>query len=131
MNVKQICDTIKNAIEQNSRKAVATIPAIVLLCSLAKRPGLSTIMSVINVIQVLKMKGIYTGPNPDGSPNLLLQVIYAVIDEIYRALRHDAYGQTATAPGAFQITATGANAGGTVQVVGTNITPYNSPTLIR
>lgn len=124
MTVKSICDAIKNVAEKTVRQAFPSIPAIIMLCSLAKRPGLSTIMSVINITQAFKKYGIPTEPNEDGSPNLNVQMAYIIVDEIFRALREDACVQGAGAPGAVNITATGANAGGPVVVNGNNLLPF-------
>lgn len=130
MNVKQICDTIKNVAEKVTRAAFPSIPAIVMLCSLAKRPGLSTIISVINITQSFKKKGIPTEENEDGTPNLNVQMAYAIVDEVYRALREDANVQGAIAPGAINITANGANAGGPIVVQGANLLPAKTVNLI-
>lgn len=130
MGVKEICEKIKTIAEKTSRAAFPAIPAIVMLCSLAKRPGLSTIMSVINIVQAIKQKGIPTEANPDGTPNLVVQLTYHIVDEIFRAIREDANGQTATAPMAINIQAEGGNAGGPVVVTGGNILPFKSVTMI-
>lgn len=125
MNAKQICDQIKKVAETTSRAALPSISAIILLCSLAKRPGLSTIMSVINIVQAIKHKGIPTENNPDGSPNLVVQVIYQVVDEIYRAIREDARTDVAIAPSAMTIIGNGENAGGPVVITATNVAPVS------
>lgn len=130
MNVQAICNAIKNTASTAIRAPFPALSAIVMLCSLAKRPGLSTIMSVINIVQSLQSKGIPTGPNPDGTVNLVVQMVYSIVDEVYRALREDANGQTATAPGAISIQATGGNAGGPIEVVGFNVGPFKSVTQI-
>lgn len=130
MNVKSICDTIKNFAQSKIRSAFPAIPAIIMLCSLAKRPGLSTIMSVINISQNFKKHGIPTEVNEDGTPNLNVQMAYIIVDEIYRALREDAKIQGAGAPGAVNFVGTGANAGGPVAVVGSNTLPFNLSALI-
>ena len=68
------------------------------MCSLLKRPGLSTIVSVANIVKDLNMLGIPTGPNPDGSPNLTVASTYAITKEIFRALRLDAVVQVGGGP---------------------------------
>ena len=130
MNVKSICTTLKNVIQNTIRNPFPQIPAIVMLCSLAKRPGLSTIMSVVNIVQNFKKKGIPTEPNEDGSPNLNVQMAYVIVDEIYRALREDANVQGAGAPGSVNIIGEGANAGGPVVIEGRNSLPFKLVGLI-
>lgn len=124
MNVKSICNTIKNVVQNTIRNPFPQIPAIVMLCSLLKRPGLSTIISVVNIVQHFKKKGIPTEPNEDGSPNLNVQMAYIIVDEIYRALREDANIQGAVAPGAVNFFGEGANAGGPIAVEGRNTLPF-------
>lgn len=124
INAKSLADSIKKIITQTARSAAATIPAIVMLCSLAKRPGLSTIVSVMNILQNFKKSGIPTEPLPSGEQNLYVQMTIHIVDEIYRALREDANIQGAGAPGAFSIIAKGGNAGGPIVVEGSNINPF-------
>lgn len=131
ISVKSLCQSIKKIAQQTGRSAAATIPAIVMLCSLAKRPGLSTVVSVMNIVQRYKEFGINTDKNPDGSENLYVLMTTAIVDEVYRALREDANVQGATAPSAITITGTGANAGGPVQITGFNINPFKSMSIIQ
>lgn len=126
MTVKAICKAIKMAAEQATRNALPAIPAIVMLCSLAKRPGLSTIMSVINIVQECKKYGIPTGANEDGTPNLYMMLTKCIVSETYRAIGFDMNGQGAGAPGGISITASGGNAGGPIQVVGFNTGPFKT-----
>ena len=126
MTVKAICQAIKLAAEQATRHALPSIPAIVMLCSLAKRPGLSTIMSVINIVQDCKKYGIPTQANEDGSPNLYMMLTKSIVKEAYRAIGFDMNSQGAGAPGGISITATGGNAGGPIQVAGFNTGPFKT-----
>jgi hypothetical protein len=70
-----------------------------------KRPGLSTVVSVSNIVKDLNMMGIPTGPMPDGSPNLTVAHTYAVTKELYRALKLDAVVQIGIGPAALNIQA--------------------------
>lgn len=131
ISAKSLAESIKKIISTSARSAAATIPAIIMLCSLAKRPGLSTIVSVMNIVQKFKEKGIPTEPLPSGEPNLYIQMTTAIVDEIYRALREDANIQGAGAPGAFTVIAKGANAGGDITAVGSNTTPFKLVGIIQ
>ena len=126
INVKSICDTIKNTIDSGIRKAAPNLSAIVMLCSLAKRPGLSTIVSVMRIVQKFKERGIPTEENEDGTPNLNIQLAYTIVDEIYSALRNDANVQGASAPGSVSILGNGENAGGPVVIRGFNTLPFKT-----
>jgi hypothetical protein len=95
MGISQICKSIKDYFN-NAREPVQQLPRILLACSLKKRPGLSTVVSVANIIKDLNMMGIPTGPNPDGSPNLTVAVTFGVVKEMFRALKLDAVVQVTT-----------------------------------
>lgn len=102
MGISEICQSIKNFFE-TERPPVQQLPRPLLACSLMKRPGLSTIVSVANIVKDLNAMGIPTGANPDGSTNLTVAVTYAIIKETFRALKLDAVVQVGTAPGAADI----------------------------
>ncbi len=102
MGISQICKTIKDFF-QTTRPPVQQLPRMLLVCSLIKRPGLSTVVSVANIVKDLNMMGIPTGPNPDGSPNLTVAHAYAVTKEIFRALKLDAVVQVGIGPAALNI----------------------------
>ena len=121
INIQTITESLKNVFNNSLRNPATLISPIIMLCALTKRPGLSCIMSTANVIQDLAKEGIPTGELPDGSPNLMNKMVNKIICETYRALKEDANIQIGVAPGSITISATGANAGGPVTVVGTNI----------
>ena len=104
MGISQICETIKKFFN-NTRQPVQQLPRILLACSLQKRPGLSTVVSVSNIVKDLNMMGIPTGPMPDGSPNLEVAKTYAITKEVVRMLHHDAVVQLSFGPAAFNIQA--------------------------
>ena len=79
------------------------LPRMLLVCSLIKRPGLSAVVSVANIVKDLNMMGIPTGPMPDGSTNLTVAHAYAVTKEIFRALKLDAVVQVGVGPAALNI----------------------------
>ena len=119
MGIQQICNTIKNLFS-NIRPPFPQMPRSLLVCSMMKRPGLSTIQSVSNIVKDLNKLGIPTGPMPDGSANLTVGYAFASTKEIYRGLKNDASIQIGFQPGSLMITAFGANAGGPIVVEGTN-----------
>lgn len=124
ISIDNISTTIKNAFS-SFRNPATVLPAILMICSLAKRPGLSTLLSAANVITNQSKFGAPTGKLPDGTENMMNGLIAVIIDEVFRAIREDANIQIALAPGDITIQATGANAGGPVTVVGTNINPVH------
>jgi hypothetical protein len=73
-----------------------------------------------NVCQAFEALGIPTEPNPDGSPNLVVKMSYAILNEVYRAMQEDAVIQGGANIGSVTIQTTGT--GGVS--VGTNILPF-------
>lgn len=113
------------------RNPVKLISPIILICALGRRPGLSCVISTANVIQGLAKEGIPTEPLPDGSPNMMNQMVSKIICETYRALREDASVQIGIAPGSITVTASGANAGGPIVVNGFNVNSSGGFALIQ
>lgn len=112
---------------KNGRKPAQTIPAIPLYCEATLRPGLSATVIASKIISRLPDVGIPTSPNPDGSENLNNQFVKIICEEIVNAIKEDSVVMTGIPTGQIQITGTGGNAGGPVQVVGSN----SMPTVIK
>ena len=119
MGIEQICNTITNFFS-NIRPPFPQLSRILLVCSMIRRPGLSTIQSVSNIVKDLNKLGIPTGPMPDGSSNLTVAFAFASTKEIYRGIKKDASVQVGFQPGSMMLTAFGGNAGGPVTVQGMN-----------
>lgn len=102
MGIEQICNSIKNLFG-TERPPVSQISRILIVCSMIKRPGLSTIVSSANVIKMLNKLGFPTGAMPDGSSNKTVQFVYAFIKEIFRAIKFDMSIQTGIQPGSMMI----------------------------
>ena len=119
INTEQVVESIKKVFD-NIRKPANVISGIIMACSLSKRPGLSCMLSVGNIIQDISKQGIPTEPLPDGTPNLMNKMVNSVICEVYRALKEDANIQTVIPAGAITVTVNGGNAGGPVTAVGTS-----------
>jgi hypothetical protein len=121
VTIQSICDAITNFMDKY-RHPFPQLSRALLVCSVPKRPGLSTIYSVSNIVKDLNKLGIPTGPMPDGTPNLTVAFVYATTKEIYRAMKKDAAVQSGFQPGTVSFFGTGANAGGPVEIYGTNLT---------
>ena len=106
MGIEQICNTITNFFN-DVRPPFPQINRILLVCSMIRRPGLSTIYSVSNIVKDLNRLGIPTGPMPDGSSNLTVGAFFASTKEIYRGLKNDVSIQVGTTPGTMQVTPAG------------------------
>lgn len=119
MGIEQICKSISDFFT-NIREPFPQLSRLLLVCSMARRPGLSTIQSTANITKELNKLGIPTGVMPDGSPNLTVSFVFSVINEVFRALKKDASIQAGIQPGSIMVTAFGANAGGNMTVTGNN-----------
>ena len=114
MGIKQICQSITNFLYNNIRTPFPQLPRILMVCSMIKRPGLSVLTSVANVVKELNKLGIPTGAMPDGSANLTVGFTFAILNEVYRAIRNDMSIQIGIQPGTLDIMAG--------NIPGTNVT---------
>ena len=118
---KSISKQIQNFFK-SLRSPANTLPAILMACSLMKRPGLSCISSSAAIISSQSGFGAPTTAKfEDGTPNMMNQLINSVICEVYRAIREDMNIQVVIPAGSVTTVGTGANAGGPVVVTSTNL----------
>lgn len=114
-----LTDAIDNMFD--NRKRVEDIAdGLMLVCALADRPGLSQLISTSYITKVLNELGIPTGPGPDGSPNLIVKAVSAIVGEVFRAITFDAKTLGAAEIGSLGVESMGANAGGPVLSKGVN-----------
>ena len=125
MNISQITSSINSFFSAINAKItkVVPMPAILLLCAAMSRQGLSPLRSLSNVCKALEELGIPMGANPDGSPNFIIIVLNEVFKEVYRALTEEAVILGGIEPCAMQVMSNGANGGGPMVSIGTNILP--------
>ena len=121
MNIEQITNQINQHLDNINKVTTKNVPvpAILLLCAAMNKPGLSVLKSTTNICAALESLGIPTGDNPDGSPNLIVKAVNAVVSEIYRAVKEDMSIQGAIPSGG--ITVFGSNSGG--PILASNIEP--------
>ena len=120
VTIQSICNSIKEFINKH-RTPFPQISRSLVVCSTLKRPGLSTILSVSNIVNDLNKLGIPTGPMPDGTPNLTIAFVFASVKEVYRAAKHDMSIQVGFLPGSLGIVGEGHNAAGSFVVWGKNV----------
>jgi len=89
------------------------------------RPGLSSQILASSIISRFEEAGIPTGPLVDGEPNVMENFVKIMCEEIVTAIQSDMRIDIATDPGAV-VTASGANAGGPVAVVGATTAPHSA-----
>jgi hypothetical protein len=88
------------------------------------RPGLDYNKIAQQIISESSKVGVVVGDNDDGSDNITEKMEFIRVKAICEAIISDARITIVNLPGQ-QITATGGNAGGPVQVYGTSITTSN------
>ena len=121
MNISNIINTVTNTLDSYQVPA-NTLPPLLLKSTSLTRPGLSAYKIAADIIKNNQKIGIPTGPNPDGSANLLNQFIYNLCKAIVNALQNDASIQGAIPLQSLLIQVMGANGGGPVTCTGTNLT---------
>ena len=120
MKVETIFKSISKLFDK-VRKPAPKVPAMLISVGAESRPGLSTIISSGNVVKKMNEIGLDTGASPDGTENMGVALAIVIIDEIFRALREDSKVQISIAPGSSSIYTSGANGGGPLIGVGSNI----------
>jgi hypothetical protein len=128
--IQNIVNSIEKLIK-GVRPYVIPIPAIILACSVFKRPGLSAMMIASNVIRRQSEFGAPTGTLPDGTPNKMNALIYVMTDEIVKEIQKNCVVESVIPAGSMVITGMGANAGGPVAVTCTNTMPVKATGIPR
>lgn len=130
MTIATIVDSIMGRLDAIEVPA-SILPAPLLKSVAAGRPGLSAYKIAANIIENNKVLGIPTTPNPDGSENMINQYTYNVVKCIVDALKNDAVIQVAIPCESLLVNAKGANAGGPVECIGTNMKDSISTGIIQ
>lgn len=128
--VKYINDTILNRFN-NTRKPFPTIPAPLLMYETRMRPGISPMAITAEVIKRLNDAGIPTERNVDGSPNMILELVNAIVISIVEEIKDNATIIVTVEPGGISTTGGGANAGGPMVVQSFNVAPFNIKGIIQ
>lgn len=130
MNIAGVVDSVTNTLN-SARIPAGILPPLLLKYSSLTRPGLSAYKIATEVIQNNEKLGIPTGSNPDGSENLINAYTYSIVKTLVEALKNDASIQVAIPMQSLMIQATGANAGGPITCVGSNLTDSISQGIIQ
>jgi hypothetical protein len=121
MTISNMVNSLTDSLN-SVRLPAQTLPALLLKCISLKRPGLSAYKISAEIIQNNQKLGIPTGPNPDGSDNLINAFVYNIVKTNVDALHNDASVQSSMAMNTLSIEAIGGNSGGPVICKGTNLT---------
>lgn len=117
--LKKLINNISNILDLKHTSKAPDVPSPLILLS-QQRNGLSAIKSANIILNYKQELGLPTGNYDDGTANANDIIILKIFEEVYRALNEDAKITVAVEPGT-QLTASGGNSGGPIQVVGTTI----------
>ena len=130
MNIDNVLSSIDKAIDA-ARKPVQKIAGMMIYATAVQRPGLSRIKISSEVISENGALGILTGDMPDGTENVVNKFVNNMTEKIVDSLKEDAKVECVIPIGSIVVTANGANAGGPVEAVGTNINMASGVGVIR
>lgn len=129
-NINNVSERIINLLEENEEPK-QELPPTGIKCIAMRRRGLSAYRTAAKIIEGNQKLGIPTGPNEDGSPNLINQYTYNLVKEIFNALQNEAVITASIPKATLLVETTGANGGGPVICTGTNLTDTNSRGIIQ
>lgn len=130
LTLDKISSIITNTL--NKMKTPADIlPTVLLNCVAMRRPGLSAAKIAAQIISNNNAIGIPTGLNPDGTPNMINEYTYNIVKCVIDAIQQDGVVQVAIPAGTIMVQTEGANAGGPLVGVGTNVINSVAKGLIR
>ena len=134
---KNIKKTIKNVIDLTNsaidaaRKPINTLAAYLIYATAVRRPGVSKIKITSEIISDNAGLGINIGQMPDGTDNVVNQFVANVVEKVVDTLKDDSVVECVIPTGSIIVEAKGANAGGPVIAVGTNINDAKGYGVIR
>lgn len=128
--IQKIVDSLNNIIDK-IRVPVIPIPAILLICCVFRRPGLSAMIMASKAMRRQSEFGAPTGALPDGGPNKMNTFIAIMAEEIVREIQKSSVVESVIPPGTMIITSFGSNMGGPMTSIGTNTMPVKVTGITR
>lgn len=130
MNIKRLIESVDTALDA-ARKPVNTLVGFMIYATAVHRPGISKLKITSDIIADNATLGINTGQMPDGTENVVNQFVANVVEKVVDTLKDDAMVECVIPSGSVIVNAQGANAGGPVVAVGTNINNAKGYGIIR
>lgn len=131
MAMNNIIQRLSSFIQNKLSIPLIPISATMLICSTIKRPGLSPMLITSKIIDEMGDKGAPISVNIDGSPNLMNQMYFVMVDQIINAIKLDGKVEIGIAPGAIVSSGFGINAGGMMPVTTSNVAPVSGSGIVR
>ena len=130
MNIKKLIESVDTALDA-ARKPANTLVGFMIYATAVHRPGISKLKITSDIIADNATLGINTGQMPDGTDNVVNQFVANVVEKVVDTLKDDAMVECVIPSGSVIVNAQGANAGGPVVAVGTNINNAKGYGIIR
>lgn len=130
MNIKGLLETVNTALDA-ARKPVTAMAALLVYATAVQRPGISKIKITSEIISDNATLGINTGQMPDGTENVVNEFVSNVVEKVVDTIKDDAMVECVIPIGALVLQANGANGGGPIAAVGTNINNAKGYGIIR
>ena len=130
MNIKNLLETVNAALDA-ARQPANVLVGFLIYATAVHRPGISKLKITSDIIADNASLGINTGQMPDGTDNVVNQFVANVVEKVVDTLKDDAMVECVIPTGSVIVTAKGANAGGPVVAVGTNINNAKGYGIIR
>lgn len=130
ININEVLSLIDRAIEA-ARKPAQIIAGYLIYATSSVRPGISKDIISAQIISENATYGINTGQMPDGKENVVNKFVVNVVEKVIDELKDEAKVECVIPKGSILVVAQGANAGGPVVAVGTNINDATGSGIIR
>ena len=130
MDIKNLLETVNTALDA-ARQPANTIVGFLIYATAVHRPGISKLKITSEIISDNASLGINTGQMPDGTENVVNQFVSNVVEKVVDTLKDDAMVECVIPSGSIIVSAKGANAGGPVVAVGTNINDAKGYGVVR
>ena len=130
MDIKNLLETVNTALDA-ARQPANTLVGFLIYATAVHRPGISKLKITSEIISDNASLGINTGQMPDGTENVVNQFVSNVVEKVVDTLKDDAMVECVIPSGSIIVSAKGANAGGPVVAVGTNINDAKGYGLVR
>lgn len=114
-------NVVGNYVGKAANVLLKGIPAILLLCEISEKGGLSALAITSAIISRLNEAGIPSGLNSDGSPNLINAYTRIAVEEIVSAIKKDMQIYFVPPPGSIKSVVTGTCAVGPVTGTAINV----------
>lgn len=130
MNINDALDFISTGLEK-VRTPAQKLAAYMIYATTRMRPGVSKIKIASEIISENGTLGINIGTMPDGTENVVNQFVCNVVEKVIDNLKDDALVECVIPMGSVIVQANGANAGGPIVAIGSNINNAKGYGVIR